>query len=186
MSAPARRAARSRAAMPLPLPNTAGAYISWAGVMLLMAGLIAVQIWISLAIAQTRQEIVILQREYAFIEQANSEMLWKISQYTSLEYVQREARRAGFVPALRPSYREVQLQPALNLTGEPVMPLTPETERFSFLAEPDAGSGAEMIASAWSSLTPAEQPEWITLVEQRLAEWGERTSQGLARLFGQR
>jgi hypothetical protein len=149
--------------------------------MLMMSGLIAVQIWISLAIAQARQEIVVLQQEYTFVEQANAEMLWKISQYTSLEHVQREARRAGFVPSLRPSYREAQIEPGLSLSGDPILPLAPDAERVSFLAEPDSAQVGYGEALAQPSTTPPQH--WITLAQQRLTQWSEQVSQGAAQFL---
>ena len=88
----------------IPLPRTAREYAIWTAAMLLVTGLVALQIWLSLRITQARQALDALQTEYRLIEQENAELLWQISQFTSLERVQIEATRMGYVPALQHQY----------------------------------------------------------------------------------
>ncbi|MBX2997262.1 MAG: hypothetical protein KF893_02035 [Caldilineaceae bacterium] len=95
----------------IPLPHTAKAYLLWTLIMAVVAGLVSLQIWISLRITQAEQALVVLQREYTGIEQENAELLWQISQFTQLDRIQIEAQRMGYAPALKREYRWVQPSP---------------------------------------------------------------------------
>jgi hypothetical protein len=92
----------------IPLPRTGKDYLLWTFIMVAVAGLVSLQIWISLQITQAEQALVVLQREYRLIEQENAEILWQISQFTQLERIQIESQRMGYVPALKREYRWVQ------------------------------------------------------------------------------
>jgi hypothetical protein len=92
----------------VPLPRTGLDYLLWTLIMAVVAGLVSLQIWISLQITQAEQALVGLQQEYRLIEQENAEILWQISQFTQLERIQFESQRMGYVPALKREYRWVQ------------------------------------------------------------------------------
>lgn len=92
----------------VPLPRTGVDYLLWTLIMVAVAGLVSLQIWISLQITQAERTLVVLQQEYRWIEQENAEILWQISQFTQLERIQIESQRMGYVPALKREYRWVQ------------------------------------------------------------------------------
>ncbi len=72
-----------------------------------VAALIALQIWLSLRITQVEHTLLALQEEYALAEQENAQLLWQISQHTSLERIKVESIRMGYGPSLQHEYRWV-------------------------------------------------------------------------------
>jgi hypothetical protein len=102
----------------IPLPHTVKDYLLWTLIMAAVAGLVSLQVWISLQITQAEQALIVLQREYTWVEQENAELLWQISQFTQLERIQIEAQRMGYAPALKREYRWVQPAPVI-MSGNP-------------------------------------------------------------------
>jgi hypothetical protein len=121
--------------------------------MVAVAGLVSLQIWISLRITQAQQELAVLQQEYIWIEQENAELLWQISQFTQLERIQIESQRMGYAPALKREYRWAQS----NLTTTPEHPVTPL-----------AASQMPVVREAGST---AQINPWYTHYWQRFQSW---------------
>jgi hypothetical protein len=137
----------------VPLPRTGVDYLLWTLIMVAVAGLVSLQIWISLQITQAEQALVVLQREYTWIEQENAEILWQISQFTQLERIQIESQRMGYVPALKREYRWVQP----SVTTMPENSITP-------LAASQT-STLRMVSST------AQATPWYTHFWQRFQSW---------------
>lgn len=154
----------NRAAQWIPLPRTAREYLVWAIVMSAVAGLVALQIWLSLQIAQARQMIVGLQHEYTVVEQENAELLWQISQYTALDRIQIEATRMGFVPSLQREYRwsEPATQGAQQATAPAVNAPPPSTTASNPLSQalPWHTQLTETVEAWWSVQAEAILPTW--------------------------
>lgn len=102
----------------IPLPCTGKDYLIWTLIMATVAGLVSLQIWISLRITQAEQTLAALHQEYTWIEQENAEILWQISQFTQLDRIQNESQRMGYAPALQREYRWTQS--GLAATGTPL------------------------------------------------------------------
>jgi hypothetical protein len=151
----------------IPLPRSGREYLVWTGVLMLITGLVALQIWLSLRIAQTQQTLNALQVEYRLVEQENAELLWQISQYTSLDRIKIEAERMGYGPTFQREYR--WSQPGYHLTQISPGKGTPEVT-IGALPREMIGDGAGV---AW------HQSLWLAL-----AEWWElrRASTYSARL----
>ena len=78
----------------MPLDRTA--FVWWMAIMLLFGAGAGVHIWLSVQITQAENQLAILQAEHAESELANAELMWQISQYTSLPVVQNRATSMGF------------------------------------------------------------------------------------------
>ena len=147
----------------LPLPRTFREYLFW---LLMMAGVMALallQVRASLQISQTQVELNLLRNQYLLIEQENAELLWDISQYTTLERVEVEAANAGFVPALKRRYVRVE----------------PRAATYSAL--PQTAAAPEVAQnSGWSVDAQAENPAFVAA----LSGWWERLRQSVGAAGG--
>ncbi len=98
-----------RAVRMLPMPQTARDYLIWVVIMAAIAGMVSMQILLSMRIQQTQLVLTDLTGQYVAVEQENAEILWQISQFTDLERIQTEAQRMGYGPGLNPEYRWVEI-----------------------------------------------------------------------------
>ncbi|MBI1298213.1 hypothetical protein GC175_25045 [bacterium] len=98
-----------RAVRMLPMPQTARDYLVWVVIMAAIAGMVSMQILLSMRIQQTQLVLNDLTSQYVAVEQENAEILWQISQFTHLERIQTEAQRMGYGPGLNPEYRWVEI-----------------------------------------------------------------------------
>lgn len=98
-----------RAVRMLPMPQTARDYFIWVSIMAAIAGMVSMQILLSMRIQQTQLVLNDLTSQYVAVEQENAEILWQISQFTHLERIQTEAQRMGYGPGLNPEYRWVEI-----------------------------------------------------------------------------
>jgi hypothetical protein len=146
----------------IPLPSTGREYLMWTLIMLLITGLVALQIWLSLRIAETQQTLNTLRVEYRMIEQENAELLWQISQYTSLERIKIEAERMGYGPSFQRDYRLVQSDErvapsSVGRTGQEA-----GTASLS-LDEVTSGAGALWEFNFLKTLEEWWQPHWASI-----------------------
>ena len=166
----------------LPLPKTFGEYLVW---MLMMAGVTALallQISTTLQISQTQAEVYHLRGQYVLVEQQNAQLLWDISQFTTLERVESEAVAAGFVPALNRRYVSPDVTPgaasgaasgaatdaAADITTDAAVTLAP---RIS--ANPASVTGQPALSN-WSVEIPAESIEMTDAFANRWDDWSVR------------
>lgn len=112
-----------RAVRMLPLPQTARDYLIWLALMAAVAGLVSMQILLSMQITQAQLVLDDLNGQYIAVEQENAELLWQISQFTHLERIQTEAERMGYGPGLNPEYRWVD---DLSQSSVQALPVTPD------------------------------------------------------------
>lgn len=139
----------------IPLPRTAREYLVWVLCMGIASGLISLQLWLSLQIAQAEQQLSLLQVEYANVEQENSELLWQISQFTALERIQIESSRQGFVPSLQ---RQYQWATSESITTLPV-------------PEPAQAVAAVSVAQVATAQSVAAAPWHVSLQKSWTAWW---------------
>lgn len=99
----------------VPLPTSLRDYLTWTIVMGIIGGLAFLQVWTTLRIAESDAELASLQLEYDLVQQQNAELLWRISHYTTLEYVERRAADLGFRPALQRQYITPERPPSPEL-----------------------------------------------------------------------
>ncbi len=88
----------------VPLPQTLRGYLVFLLALIVVSSLGILQVWTSLQVAQGRSELATLHIQHSLIEQQNAELLWQISQYTTLEQVQIRAIQLNFHPALKRKY----------------------------------------------------------------------------------
>jgi hypothetical protein len=150
----------------IPLPSTGREYLMWTLIMLLITGLVALQIWLSLRIAETQQTLSTLRVEYRMIEQENAELLWQISQYTSLERIKIEAERMGYGPSFQRDYRRAQAGERVAPSSVGIPGYEAGTALFS-LEEVTNGAGAlwqfnflETLEQWWQPHSASIQSLW--------------------------
>ena len=135
----------------LPLPHTFREYLFWLPLIVGVTLLALLQVWTSLQISQTQVEVNSLRAQYVLKEQENAQLLWEISQFTTLERVVVEANAAGYVPALKRRYVTVEAAPGVypNILPDGQVP-TSTTE-----GEGSAGSAqyAIQFSPLWDSWT---------------------------------
>ena len=140
----------------LPLPRTLREYLAWLLIFVGVAALALLQVWVTLQISQTQMEANTLRSQYVLVEQANAQLLWEISHYTTLERIEVEAAAAGFVPALKRRY----VQPETAQTLSPALPpdsavLTeaPENSAWSVDVNADTTEMSAQFSHLWDGWT---------------------------------
>ncbi len=108
----------------MPLDRTA--FVWWVAIMLLFGAGAGVHIWLSVQIAQAENQLALLQAEHAESELVNAELMWQISQYTSLPVVQNRATSMGFQKDYANLYMPLAADlPPVVMTTDPVVQALP-------------------------------------------------------------
>ncbi len=104
----------------MPLDRTA--LVWWMAIMLLFGAGAGVHIWLSVQIAQAESQLALLQTEHTESELANAELMWQISQYTSLPVMKSRATSMGFQMDYANRYMPLATNlPAVVITTEPAV-----------------------------------------------------------------
>lgn len=183
----------------LPLPGSFREYMAWLVVMLAVSGLAGLQVWATLQISVAESQVYTLRAQHQLIEQANAELLWTISHYTTLERVEQDAVAMGYVPTLHRRYvtpqaiaRTVPAATAAvtdeGVTAEGVAAesvssgggVTPDAQSaFQPGADGWGGERGRVIAGLWQSWTEGWSESWTELsngwiesVRGLGADWG--------------
>lgn len=141
----------------IPLPRTLQEYLTWALLMGLVAGLAALQVNITVRVSKARLELARLDQKYNQIQRENAQLLWQISQYTTLERVAKEAEGMGFRPTLTREYVRPTAVGSVPPRRQVPTQTRPETPRMELPAEPMAPQTAPFFdmsgrpARAWSA-----------------------------------
>lgn len=145
----------------VPLPTSLRDYLTWSLVMGVMGGLAFLQVWTTLRIAEADAELVSLEIEYDLVQQQNAELLWRISHYTTLEYVEKRATELGYRTALQRQY----LMPSER--GDPGPKVT-ETQA-PFPAYEASSKDSMSVDSARSTLDGSFDAAFVDVTAQREA-----------------
>ena len=104
----------------MPLDRTA--LVWWMAIMVLFGAGAGVHIWLSVQITQAESQLAVLQAEYAESELVNAELMWQISQYTSLPVVKSRATSMGFQMDYANRYMPLAANlPAVVITTQPAV-----------------------------------------------------------------
>ncbi len=110
----------------LSMPLDRAAFVWWTVIMLLFGAGAGVHIWLSVQIAQAESQLTLLQAEHTEFELANAELMWQISQYTSLPVVQSRATSMGFRNDYANLYMPLAADlPPVVMTTDPVVQALP-------------------------------------------------------------
>ncbi len=125
----------------MPLDRTAFAW--WLVILTLFGAGAGVHIWLSVQIAQSQNQLSVLTAEHTQIELDNAELMWQISQYTSLPMVQSRATSMGFHMDYENQYVPVAANlPAVVITTEPMVQALPTANPGNGAAnQPTVGAG---------------------------------------------
>lgn len=142
----------------LQLPVTWQQYLTMLGVVLVLAAGLAVEVLLTVQIAEAEATVRALRSEYAWIQYENSELIHQIATQSSLSEVQRRAAVLNYIPATSRTfvYRSdaPAMAPAATLTVPPDEASAPDIR-----VQPGAAAPAPTPATA---AAPASQPWWET------------------------
>ena len=104
----------------MPLDRTA--FVWWLAILALFGAGAGVHVWLSVQIAQAQTQLTDLKAEHTRIELDNAELMWQISQYTSLPQVQSRATSMGFRMDFSNQYMPVAADlPPVVITTQPMV-----------------------------------------------------------------
>ncbi|GEM_PF-2584545 len=152
----------------IPFPKTFPEFLRWSLALAFLTLGISLYIWTSVLITQARMDVARLKAQHARLEQENAQILWQISQYTSLERVQAQAQERGYIPMAQRRY--VTVNGALS---EPVIPrpTAQAPQPGPALDGPKTSAWPEMANAAGEKLQGWSADASIWLVEQGGALW---------------
>ena len=133
----------------MPLDRTA--FLWWMAIMLLFGAGAGVHIWLSVQITQAENQLALLQTEHAESELVNAELMWQISQYTSLPVVQSRATSMGFQRDYANLYMPLAADlPPVVMTTEPMVQALPTANLNPSVAasQPTADSNGTLDLSS--------------------------------------
>ncbi len=168
----------------IPLPRTFREYLAWLLILVGMTALALIQVWATLQIRQTELEVQTLRNQYVLIEQENAQLLWEISQYTTLERVEVEARVAGFVPALNRRYvpgESVSTGGSTFLINTPTKMSDTDASTWSVDWKADATQMGEQFAGVWDTWTTGLASSWEQ-IRQSTSRLGNMAQEQWARI----
>lgn len=149
------------------LPNDWVSFAMFAIVLSLLCGGLILHIQLSSQILRMRLEIGQMQIAYDQIEHQNSELIWQISRYTSLNDLHQRAEALGYAPSTQQYY--VAAQDIRSTQWFASAPSDAEPRTVASLTTPTAADPAPPIE--FSDAAP-KSPEWTVRVQQRMADIG--------------
>lgn len=167
----------------LPLPHTFREYLFWLPLIVGVTLLALLQVWTSLQISQTQVEVNSLRAQYVLKEQENAQLLWEISQFTTLERVVIEANAAGYVPALKRRYVTVEAAPGVYPNILPDGQVPTATTQVEGSAQTDAGSAqyAIQFSLLWDSWT-GRWEQWRQAIGSSTQSMGNALQQEMMKI----
>ena len=157
----------------LPMPATWQQYLLACLALTIVVGGMWLQVLLSVQIARSEFTLRQLRGEYARVERQNSELIFTISQQSSLAHMAELATQSGYVPATGRTYL-VRDQHAAELPSA-VAPLVPALAAAPALAEPAARNPVP------ASGRPEPMPGWLE--QTRL--WWQDLQQSVTTATGQ-
>ena len=170
----------------IPFPQTFPEFLRWTLALAFLTLGISLYVWTSVLITQTEMQVAQLKAQHARLEQENAQILWQISQYTSLERVQAQAQEQGYIPMTQRRYVKT------NRLGQ-IVPAEP----FAQTARPaQAASEDARPAPAWSATAQAvgeglqrlvdRASGWLAEQSSALQSWVQARWQPVSAQLGQR
>lgn len=164
----------------IPLPKTWRGFLWWTLAMGLIAAMAGLHIWASLQIAQVEVKLQALQTQYTEIEQDNAELLWQISQYTSLDSIQQRAVAMGYGPTLQRTYLHAHTGPGLSVTADAV-PAADVAEDTTALATSGTGQSDAPATRSPQAQTPLPAENHTSPLRRQVQAWWQTVAQQTAK-----
>lgn len=146
-------------------------------VLAVLSGGLMLHIHLSAQIYQTQLEIVQLESVYDEVAHQNTELIWQIGQFTSLNTIYRRAESTGYVRSTQQYYVDAaSLHPSVTdgyaATGLAAEPAAVTTVAAALQAQNASGSTAAPASSLLNN--SSHPPVWAVRMQQRMANAASR------------
>lgn len=165
----------------LSLPGDWISFAMFAMVLAVLGTGLMLHIHLSSQIYRTQLEIGEMEIVYDRVAHQNTELIWQISQFTSLNSVRQRAEAMGYAPATQQYYvAESSVQaprafavaaPEVPSTGTGSAETAPESQMA--LLQANVNTVAASSASLNAQINSSQSPVWTVRMQQRMAHMGQ-------------